>query len=124
MTSENNLNNKEIGHRIKSRRSALKLTLQEVASSVGVAPSTIQRYENGTISQYKLPVLESIAKALNVNPVWLVKKNAPIQLEQKVSKNLGLEEQLIKSFQKLNQNGKIEALKRISELTHISIYID
>ena len=124
MTNKNNLTNKEIGNRIKSRRTALKLTLQDVASNVGVAPSTIQRYENGTISQYKLPVLESIAKALDVNPVWLVKKDAPIQLEQKVSKNLGLEDQLIKSFQKLNQNGKIEALKRISELTHIPIYTD
>ena len=94
MTNKNNLTNKEIGHRIKSRRSALKLTLQDVASDVGVAPSTIQR------------------------------KDAPIQLEQKVSKKLGLEDQLIKSFQKLNQNGKIEALKRISELTHIPIYTD
>lgn len=124
MTNKNNLANKEIGHRIRLRRSTLKLTLQDVASSIGVAPSTIQRYENGTIGQYKLPFLESIARTLDVNPVWLVTGEAPMQLEKKNSKNTGLEEQLIKSFQNLNQNGKIEALKRISELTYISTYTD
>lgn len=74
------MNNKEIGKRIKSRRLYLNLTLKEVAEKVGVASSTIQRYENGSISQCKLPVLESIAKVLNVNPVWLIRDDAPMQI--------------------------------------------
>lgn len=73
------MDNKQIGNRIKNRRKDLKLTLQEVADMVGVASSTIQRYEKGSISQYKLPVLESIAKALNVNPTWLVKEDAKME---------------------------------------------
>lgn len=72
------MNNKEIGNKIKSRRKELNLTLQDVASKVGVASSTIQRYESGSITQFKLPVLESIAKTLNVNPVWLIRSDAPI----------------------------------------------
>jgi len=72
------MDNRQIGNRIKNRRKELKLTLQEVADKVGVASSTIQRYESGQISQYKLPVLESIAKAINVNPTWLVKEDAPM----------------------------------------------
>ncbi|HBG1246776.1 TPA: helix-turn-helix domain-containing protein [Clostridioides difficile] len=65
--------NKEIGKRIKETRENIGLTLKDVADRVGVATSTIQRYEKGEISQLKLPVLESIAKALNVDPTWITK---------------------------------------------------
>lgn len=61
----------KLGQRIHSRREELGLTLKDVADSVGVASSTILRYENGTIKNPKLPVIESIAKSLNVNPSWL-----------------------------------------------------
>lgn len=36
--------------------------------------STIHRYENGKINTIKIPVVESIALALNVNPSWIVGK--------------------------------------------------
>ena len=63
---------KEIGDRIKFRRNELDMTLDEVAAEVGVSKSTIQRYENGLIGRVKIPVIESIAAALNVNPAWLI----------------------------------------------------
>lgn len=66
---------KQIGERIKSRRKELDFTLQDIADRVRVARSTIQRYEAGTISQMKMPVLYSIAQALEVNPDWLVGKS-------------------------------------------------
>ena len=61
----------EIGRRIETRRKELGLTLADVAYKVGVAPSTILRYEKGKFGKLKLPVLESIAAALHVNPAWL-----------------------------------------------------
>lgn len=64
-----------IGNRIKQRRLSLGLTLGEVASKIGVAISTIQRYEAGTISKIKLPVIQAIAGALSVNPAWLIGKS-------------------------------------------------
>jgi len=66
------LSNKEIGERIKARREALDLTLDDVAAVIGVHKSTIQRYEGGRIKRIKLPVIESIAGALSANPDWLV----------------------------------------------------
>ena len=66
------LNPKEIGFRIKQRREELGLTLEDIASSVKVARSTIQRYETGSISRPKLPVLYSISQALRVSPDWLL----------------------------------------------------
>ena len=64
--------NAEIGTRISSARSMRGLTLEEVASKVGVAKSTIMRYEKGTISKIKLPVIESISHVLGVDPNWIV----------------------------------------------------
>lgn len=66
------LNPKEIGFRIKQRREELGLTLEDIASYVKVARSTIQRYEAGSISRPKLPVLYSISQALRVSPDWLL----------------------------------------------------
>ena len=64
--------NSEIGTRISSARSIKGLTLEDVASKVGVAKSTILRYEKGTISKIKLPIIESIAHALGVDPNWII----------------------------------------------------
>lgn len=66
------LNPKEIGYRIKQRREELGLTLEDIASQVKVARSTIQRYEAGSISRPKLPVLHSVSQALHVSPDWLL----------------------------------------------------
>lgn len=77
----------EIGNRIKYIRDIQKITLDEIASKVGVAKSTIQRYEAGKIEKPKLPVLESIANALNVNPAWLIGKSDDMQPIKKISKH-------------------------------------
>lgn len=66
---------KKIGERIKHARSLRNYTLEDIAKDIGVAKSTIQRYERGQIAHPKLPVLHSIANSLNVNPGWLVGKD-------------------------------------------------
>ncbi len=62
------------GSRIKQVREERGLTLDDIAISVGVARSTVQRYEAGTIKRPKLPVIDAISKVLNVNPSWLLNK--------------------------------------------------
>ncbi len=66
------LTNAEIGYRIYTTRMQRGLTLDDIAARVGVAKSTIQRYEKGSIAKIKLPVIESIAYVLRVNPNWLI----------------------------------------------------
>ena len=44
---------KKIGEKISTRRKKLGLTLEEVGERVGVAKSTIQRYEAGKIASPK-----------------------------------------------------------------------
>lgn len=138
--------NIEIGNRIKARRLELGLTLKEVANRIGVASSTIQRYENATISQIKLPVLQSIAAALNLDPTSLIKSlpsskgvTTFTQLtfadsfsNDKKDNNNDDEDfklykenynkdtlKLIKYYLSLNDVGKKEALKRLQELAII-----
>lgn len=79
------MNVKEIGNRIKYARELRNYTLDYIASEIGVAKSTIQRYENGLITNPKLPVLQSIANVLKVNPAWLSGQNVPMTCPDSVS---------------------------------------
>lgn len=68
------MNTVEIGNRIKAAREEKGLTQEELGIRLGLNKSTIQRYEAGKILRIKLPVLESIAIELNVNPEYLALK--------------------------------------------------
>lgn len=70
----------EIGKRIKIARDKRSLTLEDIAKEIGVAKSTIQRYETGKIQTPKIPVVAAIAEALGVNPSWLVLKSDQMYL--------------------------------------------
>ena len=65
------IDRKQMGDRMSQRRKELELTLKDVASEIGVAASTIQRYEKGQFENIKMPVVEAIARALAVSPEWL-----------------------------------------------------
>lgn len=67
--------NKKIGERIREKRIEKGLTLKQLGDLVGVDSSTILRYEKGEIKKIKLPVIESIAYALSVDPTWLALKS-------------------------------------------------
>ena len=69
------MKNEDIGRRLKQARNEANLTLKDVARIVGVSDSTVLRYESGAIDKIKLPVIESIAKALGVNPAWVTLKS-------------------------------------------------
>ena len=63
-----------LGDRIKQRRTELDMTQGDIAGQIGVAISTVQRYEKGQIEKIKLPVVEAIARVLKVEPDWLIGK--------------------------------------------------
>ena len=69
------MKNEEIGKRIQQRRKALNISVMDIATYTGLSKATIHRYENGYIRNIKLPVLETIATILNVNPMWLIGKS-------------------------------------------------
>lgn len=79
------MGNKVVGERIELRRKQLGLTLDDIAREIGVAKSTIQRYERGTIETIKLPVIEAIANIMSVNPAWLCGKTDDMEQEERKS---------------------------------------
>jgi transcriptional regulator with XRE-family HTH domain len=102
------LTNKEIGLRIKSVRETRGATLQEVADKIGVAKSTVQRYEAGTIDKIKLPIISSIAKVLEVNPSWIIGKSENMDVKDKNENDYELEDVYF-SFAKEMQKEKISS---------------
>ena len=62
---------KLIGSRAKQRRIELGLNQPYVAEKMGVATSTIVRYEAGTIDNTKKLVLEGLSETLHVSVEWL-----------------------------------------------------
>lgn len=71
---------KLIGARIKERRELLHISAEDLAERIGVHKATIHRYENGDFKSVKLPVIESIAIVLRVNPSWLIGKSEIMEM--------------------------------------------
>ena len=99
------MTNSEIGSRIKYVRNLRNATLDDIAKKVGVAKSTIQRYENGKINAIKIPVVESIALALNVNPSWMIGTSDVMETP------LQIVPEIMQYYDLLNDAGKQEAKK-------------
>lgn len=74
------MTNKEIGLRIQAARQRANLNKKELAEKIKVADSTIKRYEDGEIKKIKMPIIESIAHATNVNPMWIIGKSESMEI--------------------------------------------
>lgn len=63
---------KTIGERIKSARINLGMTQEELGKRIGVQKAAINKYETGTVVNLKRTTIANLAKALNVDPTWLL----------------------------------------------------
>lgn len=115
------LSNIEIGARISSTRDLRGLTLDDIASRVGVAKSTIQRYEKGTIAKIKLPVLQSIANALQVDPNWLI-GNTDDPATPAAAALSADEEELVDCYRSMNTEGQTAALAAVRGIAASGLY--
>lgn len=61
-----------IGYRIKSLRTQIGLSIDELAERLGKNRTTIYRYENGDIENLPLCILDSLAEALDTTPAYLM----------------------------------------------------
>lgn len=59
------------GEKIRRRRLELNMTMEDLGKAIGVQKSAINKYEKGIVD-IKSSTLSSIAKALNVSPVFLL----------------------------------------------------
>ena len=61
-----------LGDRIRVKREQARLTQEELAVKTGTKKQTISKYENGIITDIPLSKLDTIAKALNTTPIYLL----------------------------------------------------
>ncbi|MBE7041662.1 MAG: helix-turn-helix domain-containing protein [Ruminococcaceae bacterium] len=69
---DRNMNEVNIGQRIKRKREQQNLSLQFVADKLDVNRSSVMRWENGETSRIKLPMLERLAQILQTTPEYLM----------------------------------------------------
>ena len=62
---------KQVGERVKERRTELNLTMPELGKRIGVNKSTIQRYEADGVDPKRTMVINGLAEALLTTPEWL-----------------------------------------------------
>lgn len=78
----------KVGHRLKYAREMNNITLEEAGKRVDVHKSTILRWENGETGKIKLPILQILSDYYNVNPVWLMGYDVPMQKQSKIDNNI------------------------------------
>ena len=108
---------------IKKRRLELGLTLKDVADSLGVAESSVSRYETSDIANMKIDKLIPLAKVLKCTPADLMKEEDGfdykwLQLfaspEPEQSKET---KQLLEDFSKLTRDQQLTVLALIHSMT-------
>ena len=62
---------KQVGERVKERRTELNLTMPELGKRIGVNKSTIQRYEADGVGPKRTMIINGLAEALLTTPEWL-----------------------------------------------------
>lgn len=62
---------KQVGERVKERRTELNLTMPELGRRIGVNKSTIQRYEADGVDPKRTMIINGLADALLTTPEWL-----------------------------------------------------
>lgn len=121
-----------IGQRIKEARKSAGLTQRELAEKAGTATGTIQQYELGK-RQPRIEQFQAIADVLNVDVNWLMNGYTLAQRDQAfrdfVKKRFSEVEtvktradEVVQDMGKLNEEGQLEAVKRVKELTEIPRY--
>lgn len=94
---------------IKTRRSTLGLTLDDIARRVGVSGATVSRWESGDIENIRRDKIAKLAEALQVTPAYLMgwenasgeqdliltaldtakRLNAPVDVVEAIMENMG-----------------------------------
>lgn len=63
---------KEVGKRIKSRRKQLGLTQKQLGELVALSEGSVSRYESGSIKDAPTQKLNDFANALSIEVAWII----------------------------------------------------
>lgn len=110
-----------ISDRLKKALEIRDMTQADLVKKTGIGKSSISTYLSGSYEPKRKNTYK-LAKALNVNEAWLMGYDVDIERKDN-SVNLSNKElKLVQNYNLLNDVGKLEAQKRIEELTLIDMY--
>lgn len=121
-----------VGERIQAARKKAGMKQSDLAGKLGVAVITIGQYERGK-REPRLGQLKAISAALDVDVNWLMNGYTLEQRDQ-ASKDYvarrfaeaevwkARKDEIGEDLAKLNDDGQIEAVKRVKELTRLDEY--
>ena len=109
---------KLMGARIKNARQLRQVTMEQVAQRIGVNKSPLQRYVRGLLQTPKLPVIKSIADALDVNCLWLTGESdsiEPVAGDDEINRYLSLLENRpeLRSLLKTAEGANVEQVQAV-----------
>lgn len=102
-----NISYRDIGKRIKEKRTSLKITQEKLSELIDVSPSYISEIERGT-SICSLAVLVNIAKVLDLNLDTLITGINDKNIDSSFS-------EILRDIPKKNQKLYIDICKNISK---------
>lgn len=112
-----------IHKRIKERREALRLSMQELATASGVSAwQTVQQWEKEDGTAPKRQRLKAVADALGVSPEWLMTGREPGQRSDALqfTELNGLEAQLVMLSRAMSDDDKYDLLIKANEMVNRS----
>ena len=94
-----------------TRRKELNLTLEEVATHVGVSKSTVKKWETGFIKNMRRDKMALLAEVLQVPPTALLSDihlsvNGPMSDNNNLNRLSPEETEIIKKYRALDERGK------------------
>ena len=107
--------------RLQKALNAQNMKPIDLSQRTGLSEATISQYRSG-YSKPKSGRLVLIADALGVDPAWLMGLNVPMIPYTPHFELDGEQMELLAYFGTLNDEGREEALKRVSELTELERY--
>lgn len=115
------MKNETTSKRIRVALSNANMKPQELADKSGIGKASISQYVNGSHAPGNVSA-EKMGKILNVNPLWLMGFDSPMERETEKAKK---EEspKILQYYEQLNDIGKHVATERVKELTEVPRYM-
>ncbi|WP_312151051.1 helix-turn-helix domain-containing protein [Paenibacillus odorifer] len=95
-----------LNERIKSRRLAMNLTLQDVAEFLKVKEATAQRYESGEIKNIKHETIASLSELFKCSPAYLMGWIDEVSVPANQSSMTPVDIEILHKFNSLDEKGK------------------
>ena len=103
---------KQVGERVKERRTELNLTMPELGKRVGVNKSTIQRYEADGVDPKRTMIINGLAEALLTTPEWLTGLSEDKEYDSRTLCARDMEEHIKKYLDTVSSVAEDEGLKQ------------